>query len=428
MKKDCRENEVGNFKNKNKLDNIYSSIYKMSMAGILIGLQLSCSSVSTSGTPLVQETKSGQKEGIGGQIGSSSGEAMKGNSTKDLSWAGSMRGLQQSLNLLNPFIFNEASYLDAKNEKQIELELKNLSERSKNVNHNPTMTHRDPSIRFVGSQFSEDLDRAYLSFQNGKKGYSRYQMMKVSSYCVECHTASHGGSDENLGKKAEYFKSLSIKEKAELLVANRDFEEAYNLILENLKSKKTYDNFTLDKQIRLAFLISVRHEVSFEKSKKIVDTLNNSRNLPLFIKAMIPSLEKSMAVWNLDQKKSEVSLAKAKKIFSNGSSEIDTLRSLSMVHQLFAKGLKGEDEAQALYLAGQAYEQLNEVSPLELQDSYYKACIHQMPGSSIARKCYQALEDSMTLAYTGSSGTHLPVEIEVQLKELRDKAGIGQKN
>ncbi len=338
-------------------------------------------------------------------------------------WSGSMRELQNSLQRLSPYIYNENQYLSSQNDNLLKSELKTIAANSKSLNHNPTMSHRDPAIRFMASQFAEDLNRASVSFNEGKKSFSRYQMMKVGSYCVECHTSTAAGVELKSSTNMSFFKDLNTRDKAEYLIANRDFAGALSLLEGSFKANKSLDNFTLDRQVRLMLLITVRHQNSFEKTQDIVEMLKKTEKLPLFLKSTIPSMEKSLSVWKMQIKNSDVNLKLAQKIFSQGSSEIDTLRTLVLVHQMFSKGLKGEEESGALFLAGQAYEQLNEISPFEMHESYYKACIYQSPGTSIAKKCYQSLEDAIVNAYTGSSGTHLPVDVDIMLKELRSKAG-----
>lgn len=367
------------------------------------------------GTPLI----------CGGIFLSCGGSAIKSDATpKPATWNTSMRDLQNSLQKLSPYIYNEESFQSSKNDEFLRGEMKAIAQNSKALNHNPTMTHRDPSIRFMASQFSEDLDRASIAFLEGKKSFSRYQMMKVSSYCVECHTASNSGVELKANKTASFFKDLKTRDKAEYLVANRDFAGAYTVLEESFRSNKSPDNFSIDRQVRLMLLITVRHQNSYEKTQKVVEMLKKTEKLPLFLKSTIPSMEKSLAVWKLQLKNKEVNLKLAQKVFSQGSSEIDTLRALSLVHELFAKGLKGEEEAGALFLAGQAYEQLNEISPFEMHESYYKACIYQAPQTALAKKCYQSLEEAVMSSYTGSGGTHLPVEADIMLKDLRAKAGL----
>jgi hypothetical protein len=124
------------------------------------------------------------------------------------------------------------------------------------------------------------------------------------------------------------------------------------------------------------------------------------------------------------QKKNQQSLKTAQAIYTKAHSDIDYMRVLNILHTLFKQGIDGDEESEALYLAGKSYEHLNDISPMELHENYYKACIYNKPGSDIAKKCYRTLEDAVTASYTGSSGVHVPVDVEVWLKELKKKSEI----
>ncbi|MEN0059452.1 MAG: hypothetical protein AAGB31_11505, partial [Bdellovibrio sp.] len=55
-----------------------------------------------------------------------------------------------------------------------------------------------------------------------------------------------------------------------------------------------------------------------------------------------------------------------------------------------------------------------------LPESYLKKCVVEFPRSPIAPKCYQEYKTLVTMGYTGSSGTHLPKDVQAELKTLQD--------
>ena len=54
----------------------------------------------------------------------------------------------------------------------------------------------------------------------------------------------------------------------------------------------------------------------------------------------------------------------------------------------------------------------------QMHEFYYQACIVRTPHTDQARKCYQKYEESIYLAYTGSSGTHIPSRVREKLNQL----------
>ena len=71
-----------------------------------------------------------------------------------------------------------------------------------------------------------------------------------------------------------------------------------------------------------------------------------------------------------------------------------------------------------VFLVGMSYEVLQNMNLNEMHEFYYQACILKSPHTEQARKCYQSYEESIYLAYTGSSGTHIPTQIKEKLNEL----------
>jgi hypothetical protein len=77
---------------------------------------------------------------------------------------------------------------------------------------------------------------------------------------------------------------------------------------------------------------------------------------------------------------------------------------------------------EALYLIGESYSPLQELGLWNLQEQYFQACIFEAPHSNLAEKCYERFEESVTVGYSGSSGTHIPTAIKRQLNQLKIKA------
>ena len=55
-----------------------------------------------------------------------------------------------------------------------------------------------------------------------------------------------------------------------------------------------------------------------------------------------------------------------------------------------------------------------------LHEMYYERCVRDGAHRPIARMCYEKLEQSLLLGYSGSAGVFLPLSVMKQLKELRE--------
>ena len=83
------------------------------------------------------------------------------------------------------------------------------------------------------------------------------------------------------------------------------------------------------------------------------------------------------------------------------------------------------DQARALYLLGRAYEVLDDLGSWNLHESYYEACLLKDPRGQFARTCYDRLEASLYMGFSGSAGTHLPAEERDRLQRLKQALGAG---
>ena len=86
---------------------------------------------------------------------------------------------------------------------------------------------------------------------------------------------------------------------------------------------------------------------------------------------------------------------------------------------LEAPGAKSPTKGQALLLLGQIYPRISSSLFFRFGDMYLKACITDYPKSATAKQCYVALERIVAEGYTGSGGTNIPSDEEVELMRLK---------
>jgi hypothetical protein len=59
-------------------------------------------------------------------------------------------------------------------------------------------------------------------------------------------------------------------------------------------------------------------------------------------------------------------------------------------------------------------------SMYSMPDLYLKQCVLEYPNNPVAKLCFADYEDSITVAFTGSSGTHIPDDISQELDMMRN--------
>jgi hypothetical protein len=269
-------------------------------------------------------------------------------------WSGSMRQLHQTLTHLIPFIFDEKKYKDPNQQSDLRASIQQLSAISKNLNHDPTLAYRDPTVRFVASQFSIDLKRASQSFQDGKTDYARYQLMKVTSYCVECHTRTQQGPDFQMGGGNLIFKQLDPVDQIEFLIASRKFNSAYKFALKQLQARDSAQVIKLDQLAKLGLQIAVQFEQNPRQALEIVKAIENNPRSPYYLKTRASLWKESIGTWQKEVKKS-ISLMDLQSLFQNKKSEIESMRVVSGTLKILASDPREDALGEALLLAGEAY-------------------------------------------------------------------------
>lgn len=353
-------------------------------------------------------------------------------------WSGSMSELKYSLNRLMPLIVDSEAFNSPQNQKQIDEQVQKMAQLSKDVNHSPTMPGRDPSVRFISGAFSEDLKRISEGLENGKREYARYGLLNVTSYCIECHTRTSSGPSFSSPELDQSLNKLKPLEKAEYHIAAREFDKAYaelaKYIETGLKEKK--DIFGVDRAVRYALAVAVKYDKSPSRAMDVVKIIEDSKDAPFYLKQNAISWKLAIKEWMLEtpvrSSSAEAYLKQARKLTKLGAQsqalmvdqggDIYFLRALSDLHLAMSMDMNKEQLGESLYLTGLGYERIKDLALWSLDENYFEACIRSLPHSSWSEKCFKKLQESIYLGYTGSSGVHIPMDVQLRLSELQKMA------
>jgi hypothetical protein len=55
-----------------------------------------------------------------------------------------------------------------------------------------------------------------------------------------------------------------------------------------------------------------------------------------------------------------------------------------------------------------------------MPELYLKQCVLEFPKNPVAKKCLSEYQELVTMAYTGTSGTHIPAEVAKELKSMEE--------
>ncbi|MBC7458927.1 MAG: hypothetical protein H7235_11650 [Bdellovibrionaceae bacterium] len=336
-------------------------------------------------------------------------------------WNSSMQNMKQNMITLQPYIFNKVVFNDRDNFQFLSKSIHKLAIESANIKHDPMISTRDPTVRFVASQFADELRRADENFKGPWKEYSRSQLVKVTNYCLECHTRLHQGpSFEKDEVEAPFMKTLPVADQIEFMIAFRQYDAAYKMVLANLSgTQKNKDvNFKIDRIVQLGLLISVEYLKDEERTRKITQAIDHNPSLPAYLKQSNEVWKKSIENWS--QQGNINTLVQIRSLVNSRISQIEDMRAISALLQLLTNDLNQDELGEALMLTGQSYEALHAISIMSLDENYYESCIRKTPETKWAKVCLDKLSDSLNMGYSGSGGTRLPRHVTAQLDELKN--------
>ncbi|OFZ31085.1 MAG: hypothetical protein A2622_00330 [Bdellovibrionales bacterium RIFCSPHIGHO2_01_FULL_40_29] len=335
-------------------------------------------------------------------------------------WNDSMQNLKRDLVMLQPYIFDKKKFNDPVNKKFLSKSIHELAVDSQNVKHDPIILAKDPTARFVAAEFANEIKQADENFNNGWHEYSRSQLVKVTSYCLECHTRVKDGVEVRLQDSVEpYVNTLPIKDQIEFMVAFRQFDSAYKLAQQEMR--KVYSHQDLHSDIetvsRLGFMVAVQYMQDKAKAEILTEALSQNKSIPGFLKVKNTSWRNSIQQW--DSNETLTKLSSIRLMLKNKKSDIEDMRAIPALLRLLTDDLTPDELGEALLLTGESYESLNRVSMISLHENYYESCIRRVPQSKWAKTCFKNYQDSVTASYTGSGGTRLPNDVKQKLQTLK---------
>lgn len=363
------------------------------------------------------------------------------------SFSEKMQRLSAALNQLLPLISDTRKFNDPANDKVIldsATRLKVLSHQVKGA----AKPGADPAYDSIAYMLDDDLTRAISALNTGNRDYARMTLRESMGYCIQCHTQKAGGPEFarlELGLNPAELQPLN---RADYFAATRQFDQAIQQYLSIVLDRKflTRDLFGWEKATRSALALAVRFKQSPDLAQQVADAVLKNSAAPPSLVVSAKRWKKAIAAWRSEPKSTKSLLIQAESLLKRAmpapkdadekslapeltfgdmerGSEIEILRASGDLHAWLEQS-KGDQNlvgqrAKALFLAGLAAEASKELNFWTLHERYFEMCIQGQPKSSTARACYDRLAESVTLGYTGSSGTHLPEDETERLARLK---------
>lgn len=352
--------------------------------------------------------------------------------------AATMQTMQAYLQRLLPYLVDRQAFEAQQNDARLKQDISNLNEVAKIVSHAEFKVQTDPSYGFLSEGFREEIKGSLDAFKQGKKEYARYNLLNVTSYCIECHTRTASGPEFKNPDLSNSLKRLPALERGEYLLSVRQFDAALEDFMRvlTLQNEQKFDFYEYDRALRYALAITVKFQRDPVKTEKLINQISASPKVPYFLKQAANSWRGSIQAWKKERplKKPTVQerLALAESLIERGrkaqqgtadrNGDIDILRGLSELHQVLWQKLSKEQMGKVLYLTGVAYQSVRDMALWNLHENYFETCIRRVPHSTWAQACYKSLEESVFMGYTGTSGTSIPYDVQTRLAALEKLA------
>jgi len=345
-----------------------------------------------------------------------------------------MQILAKEITALHKYMLSNASFTSVMNDAEIRKSLDNMSI---HLNHlKKSSFGNDPALKANAALLDQHITDATRAFKEGHKNYTRMMLKSSLQMCIACHTRM---KTADLNFPTNDLDGLTSLEKADFLYATRQFEKG-KIIYEAM-----VDGFPANKvsawEMRTALLSLAIYYTRIKEDPKAgaeyFQKIAEKKELPFYVNKELRAWTKELKNWSQEKEKTNTEkltemqlLSRVKKLLkaddfsiiseSDRNFHIRRLRASTLLHKVLeTPGEKSPAKGEALLYLGQIYNRVASNLFFRFGEMYLKTCIQEYKKTSTARSCYVALEQAVSDGYTGSAGTHIPEDEEVELFRLK---------
>jgi hypothetical protein len=346
-----------------------------------------------------------------------------------------MDQMLQQVFILKPYVASESSFSDPANSAAISDALKKMVALSKQVNHEDRINKT--GFQVSANVLTRQLEQVENVFNNGNKDYALDSLRSTVGVCMSCHTQLPAVSTRFTALNDTQTLPNQFQE-AEFLFLIRNFDDAMTLYAELISgyplNKADIDD--LEKAVYRQIFYYVRVARDLQGLSVALQRDSKNQRLPAQLQkqikgfmAAVNGMEDEKYPQFTDAKREdlrkyaeEVLTAEAYGDYSLDSPQ-NVLAALRMSGVLYAF-LDAYPETplkpDILYWLALGERRYHYQSMYSLPELYLKQCVLEYPKNPVAQLCLDEYEESVTIAFSGSGGTHIPDDISKELEMMRD--------
>lgn len=363
-------------------------------------------------------------------------------STKSL-----MREVHSAFVKLLPYTTSQMKFTDVRFSKEITKNMSDLRDAFKSAHDNKQLKASlfSPTLKIV----NKHLDKSLSAFSTHHKVYAYSKIRATKSLCLSCHAqlSKYAKTSVMQGQAKLRLKDFNDRyEYADYFFILRDYKNAiknYELDMKSIVRDaystidigSVFDENRFFNSLKKIILIKTKIENKPNDLNKILNKYEKEKVLPKRIKTAIQSWKDDLKklkkiplnkfnIENEDELKNLLENYLRRRMSEDEihySSQIDL--GIQVASGYLTRYLSSHHNsvktAEILYWLSLAEKQLNRNHFFDIAEIYLVECIEKFPKSSFAKKCLNEYEDNLIFSYTGSAGTDVPINEQVELKRLK---------
>lgn len=351
-----------------------------------------------------------------------------------------MQLLLQDIKALEVYLVSEKDFIDPKNESAIDERLKHMSKhiagmQGKNFKN-------DPALQMNINMLNRHMEDTKQFFENKNKPFARFMLRSALQMCIGCHTRMNSGVELDFPSDSKLSMGPDTAfERAEFYFATRQFAKAVDVFKQIVDAypKNNEKLYNLSRSLNNLAIYYARVHQNPKEAADYFTKISKKQALPAYMQKDLSAWAQSFRAWakigteNEDKKLKDTELLKKAKDLlrkdnfnlvgdSDRKFHIDRLHASALLHKILDMPQNSMAKGEALYLLGLIYHRVDNSLFFHFDEMYLKACITDYKKTKLAQDCYDALEDVLLDGYTGSGGTNLPNDVELELIKLKKLA------
>ncbi len=292
---------------------------------------------------------------------------------------------------------------------------------------------RDAGFRYLSHSLAEDSRALALRFGEGRHREARFLLNQITENCVACHSRLPSAEASSLGKlllEDVDVADLEPAERVRLEVATRQFDTALATYETMLRSPAaTPARLDLEGLLTDYLVLVIRVKDDLPRARHMLEAFSARSDLPRYLERNVrswitdlthlerhpsagPAVERSRALIEEARRRSGFPMDRTVLIYDLVASGI--------LHRFVNEHREVSDEvAEAYYLLGVSEARIRRSFWLSEGEFYLETAIRMAPEADFAELAYARLEEETLAGYSGSSGLHLPPDVQRKLEELR---------